>query len=176
MDDEYGQQSIDPSYLYGPEAPSSSPGPSGVEFCERPADIPGLKQLGISHWWLRTPNAEAGMGPYHGGVPGEATSIDYPGIPTTMNDHTGRGDQEGSTCIPVEEHAHHPVDPECVDRELALGQETGRWFPPFNDCHDTITEILEKCRLYGEDVDWATDPGSIDKYGGKNGEGGASGY
>src|SRR5689334_5289747 len=40
---------------------------SGVEFCERPADIPGMKQLGIAHWWLRTPNAEAGMGPYHGG-------------------------------------------------------------------------------------------------------------
>lgn len=132
----------------------ASNGLGGVEFCERPADIPviGAGGLEIPHWWLRTPNAEAGMGPNNGSVPGEHRSADYPGMPTTMNDHTGEGLRDGSTCVPVEERTGYDVEQECIERELAIGGETGRWAPPFNDCHSEVIDIMERCRVDRDDL------------------------
>jgi hypothetical protein len=122
----------------------------------RPADIPvvGAGGLELAHWWLRTQNVEAGMGPDDGTVPGEERSADYPGMSTTINDHTGRGDRDGSTCYPVEEHSGFAVDQACVEAQLELGTPTGRWFPPLNACHTAVDDILERCRTFDGELVW----------------------
>lgn len=37
------------------------------------------------------------------------------------------------------------VDEDCVNRELEIGKDTGRWVPPFNDCQTYAKEVLERC-------------------------------
>jgi glycine/D-amino acid oxidase-like deaminating enzyme len=39
---------------------------------------------------------------------------------------------------------------ECLIAEMKLGQATGYWVPPINDCHEVIKDALDKCRAPGE--------------------------
>jgi hypothetical protein len=183
---EYPEESV----VYGPPAPTSDPAveaargelyagqydSSGVEFCAREANLPGNSIFGVEHWWLTTPNAEGGMGPAEGGVPGHGGS-DYPGKPTGITDHTGESLDPGATCIPAEQHAGHPIDPACVERELEIGRDTGRWLP-WNQCHTVVDDILEKCRDWSQSNDpgYITDPDPMYRYTGESsGQGGAGG-
>lgn len=124
--------------------------PATVQLCERPADLPGNDKLGVQHWWLKTPNKEVGMGPAGGGIPGKKDGPSgYPGVPTTLNDHTG----EGGPAVSCQELPD--VDVGCVDEELAIGKPTGRWLPPFNDCHTAVQDVIDKCKKPGTDP-WVT--------------------
>lgn len=111
----------------------------GVEICERPVDIPILKQLGIPHKWIRTPNEEVGLGPDDGGVPGHQSSPDVPWVPTQQVDHAGEGDLPESECEPVPS-----VDQRCVEEELEAGQSTGKsWYQ--ETCWDFVDDVIRKC-------------------------------
>jgi hypothetical protein len=124
------------------DAKRSAAGKAPVLLCERPADLPLNGALGLSHWWLRTPTKEMGMGLKGGGVPGHAGGPSgYPGAPTTLNDHKG---EVATSCARLDD-----VDPECIDRALVLGKDTGRWLPPVNDCHTTVQKIVEGCAKPG---------------------------
>jgi hypothetical protein len=110
----------------------------GVELCKRTVDLPGLREVGVQHHWLRTSTKEAGMGPADGGVPGER--MDSPvAAQTRINDHTGRGNLPGSTCERVAD-----VDEACVNRELEQGMPLGAW-TPINQCQVFAGEVLEQC-------------------------------
>ena len=125
--------------------PEGTPPPSGVEVCERPADLPVAKQLGIPHRWLRTPEMEAGLGPATGGVPGQGVTQYYDEVRnwpkgTTINDHAGQGDLPGSTCVEVRN-----IDKECVNLQLSHPDNRGLWMPPYHDCHQEVNRILSEC-------------------------------
>lgn len=64
-------------------------------------------------------------------------SGDYPGVPTTLNDHF---DEVEKQCEKVPNE-----DEECVNRELEVGKETGRWLPLVDDCHTVVQDILDRC-------------------------------
>jgi hypothetical protein len=149
--------------------------PSGIEICERPMDVPvmrSLGDLGLNHWWFRTPSVEMGLGPAGGGVPGEQSSIDYPGMPTSLNDHTGQYAAPGSVCTPLEQRFHMTADVACVEEHLKEGQCMGRWLPPANDCHTAVFDILSACRIWGEEPAQITDPDPMYRYLGGAGAGG----
>jgi hypothetical protein len=127
---------------YGDEvAPPAYPGASGVEICSTVADIPMGPELGLQHQWVRTPEAEAGMGPAAGGDPNSSGIITQ----TTMNDHTGRGDAAGSTCVPVEEaYPGWYGSADCVDGQLEVGRSTGDWGLG-NTCQDVVVDVVDTC-------------------------------
>jgi hypothetical protein len=110
----------------------------GVELCKRIAELPGARQLGVEHHWLRTSTKEAGMGPADGGVPGNRVDLPYV-TQTRVNDHTGQGNLPGSTCERVAD-----VDEACVNRELELGKPLGAWTPT-NQCQTFAAGVLERC-------------------------------
>lgn len=125
---------------------------NNVQLCKRPAQILGADLLDMvtdaKHHWLSTDNFERGMGPATGGVPGHEKSPDRPLSPTTVNDHTGEKDLANSVCKSPQEW--DPVrwaqtDVTCVENEMALGTETGRWIPIFNDCQTWAADVLDKC-------------------------------
>lgn len=68
---------------------------------------------------------------------------------TEVTDHTGQGDEGGSTCTPVTEIGSHPewakVNPECVEGRLTLGEEQGVWIPGINDCQTFVRDVLNDC-------------------------------
>lgn len=116
---------------------------SGVERCSRLADPP-LGLVGIDHDWLKTESIEAGMGPADGGVPGVESGRSSENLPysaTTVNDHSGESSKEGARCEPVPN-----VDANCVNKELELGKELGRWSPS-NNCNTFVNDVLEKCEI-----------------------------
>ena len=148
---EESEECVGPSY-YDEQVSSSETEPTtaqpGVEVCARVADLPGNSVLGVEHWWIRTPNMERGMGPATGGVPGRDSVPDVPGSRTAVNDHTGQGNDAGSTCVPAGEFnpRWRNVDQSCVESASPLGRSTGRWVPPVNDCHTWVEETMEGCR------------------------------
>lgn len=104
--------------------------------------------FGFTHHWIKTNTREAGLGPYGGGVPGvpgqagaQGTSIDGPGEPTSLNDHSGASLLPGAECTEVKD-----VDENCVNKMLKLGQYEGPFgIPPTNNCQRRATNILEAC-------------------------------
>ncbi len=38
------------------------------------------------------------------------------------------------------------VDSDCIERELTLGKDIGRWAPPFNDCNTVVEDAVERCK------------------------------
>jgi hypothetical protein len=110
-----------------------------VELCSRPAELPGAKQLGLRHHWIRTTHVEAGMGAKGRGVPGKDGHVDPPGIPTTVNDHRGEGVEKGQ-CVVIPD-----ADEACVEKQLTIGRETGTWLP-WNQCQTFAKEVLDACR------------------------------
>jgi len=125
----------------------------GIEVCNRDADgVPLQETFDWQHYWLRTPQTEAGMNPAEGGDPG------YSGgflSETAIRDHTGAGRKSDATCRPVEQYdmirgypptSSVPYDQECVNQELQSGRATGKWVPFMNDCRAEVDAILETCR------------------------------
>ncbi len=126
-----------------------------IELCKAPAEIAVIQQMGITHWWLRTPDFEAGMGRRGGGVPGVADQDEPYTWHTTINDHKGRGNTPLAECHPVSQTGWgdfrwERIDRKCLQIEMALGRDTGLWTPPLNDCHEAIKAALEACRIDGE--------------------------
>jgi hypothetical protein len=137
-------------------------GPAVVELCKAPTEFMGgagpvqktLGKMGLAHWWIKTPDFEAGMGPAGGGVPG------VPGAPagpmmTTINDHTGRHAAPVSECHPASQPGWgdprwEREDKACLQAHMQLGQETGPWIPPINDCHDVVKAALNECAVSHE--------------------------
>jgi RHS repeat-associated protein len=121
--------------------------PSGLKVyrCHRHAYIyirgVDVNVVNAYHYWIRTDTKEAGLGPARGGVPGHGGS-DYPGIPTTINDHSGEGAKPGAECEEVPNE-----DENCVNKELAIGQNEGRFLilPPGRTCGNVVSDILDKC-------------------------------
>jgi hypothetical protein len=129
--------------------------PNQVELCKAPAEIPVVQQMGLSHWWLRTPDFEAGMGPRGGGVPGAADQDNAYTPWTTINDHHGRGQRAIAECHPASQVGWgdprwEHEDRACLDAEFAVGRGTGLWVPPFNDCHSVVKDALDLCRTKGD--------------------------
>ena len=96
-----------------------------VEICRELAQTPILNFLGIQHQWIRTDTKEAGI---------LGTWLD-----TSIQGHPGFGDQPGSTCTAVPQ-----VDEDCVNRHLALGQETGPWLP-WSNCATFVSDVIRAC-------------------------------
>jgi len=136
--------------FFGGERAPRSEGPAQVHLNQRAAELPGgdaMDSVGFRHWWLQTPNREAGMGPRGGGVPGN--QIDIPGVtPTTINDHRGQSERSN-----VHRQGVPGVDPARVDSLLAEGRETGPWIPLLNDCNHAMDDVLEDAG--GNHADWA---------------------
>src|SRR5208337_2539762 len=94
--------------------------------------------------WIRTSSREAGLGPLGGGGPGVGPNaqVDSPYVTdTSINDHTGQGNDPGATC-----HEVHDVDEECVNRQLSIGQSEGKWTPS-NQCWSVAENVLDNCRV-----------------------------
>ena len=111
--------------------------PDSVELCKRAADLPLNEYIGAEHHWIRTSKKEVGMGPADGSIPGHDSLAGLPGAKTTLNDHSTE----------IEKHCEKvpDEDEDCVNRELEVGKDTGRWVPPFNDCHTIVQDILDRC-------------------------------
>lgn len=125
-----------------------------VELCKSAMDVDecGLKYSGLQHWWIHTSKKEAGMGPATGGVPGEK-GVDNGHIfgKTTINDHSPRHLYADATCTVLPD-----VDEDCMNEQLEIGKETGRWIPVINDCHSKTEEWIDACRrgpeTFGDDL------------------------
>jgi len=109
--------------------PLSSAKEEKVELCKRDVRMPGASNVHIKHHWIRTTNKEAGIGEKKGAFPGN----------TSILDHKGQGDLVESTC----ERVDH-VGQACVDKELAIGKSTGRWWP-WHQCQTFVKNVLAKC-------------------------------
>lgn len=135
-------------YGYAAHDPVNHVDPTGmqVELCKAPANMGAVVETifpGAEHWWLKTADVEAGMGPH----PTKG------GLETAIVDHAGRqGD--------CEEVLH--VDEECVNSHLELdnvhrwktpegvferryGRDTGG-YRPWNTCQSIIDDILTSCQ------------------------------
>jgi hypothetical protein len=126
-------------------------GPYPVDICAREADIPGKDIHHLQHWWLKTPDFEAGMGPLNAGIPGHGGS-DWPFARTSINDHTGESQLPGAICVPAESIDLNWAyeDRQCLMDIMQIGRDSGRWTPN-NQCHSVIEEALDKCQLPNPD-------------------------
>jgi RHS repeat-associated protein len=119
----------------GPQTPSS------VWICTRPVNLSWMPdvvaQILPNHMWLRTPNAEAGMGGACP-MPGQQCS-DIPYSETQVVSHVGQSQQPGATCRQVMN-----VDLACVDSKLAPGSPTGLWTLT-NQCHSFVDDVINAC-------------------------------
>lgn len=104
-----------------------------------------INVFGFKHHWIKTDTKEVGLGPAGGGVPGvpgqpgaQGTSIDFPGEPTTLNDHSGASALPGAECEEISD-----VDESCVNKLLEIGSYKGP-FGPIN-CQNVATDILKTC-------------------------------
>jgi hypothetical protein len=117
------------------------PGP--VKICHRPVNvswIPGsVSRVLPHHHWVKTPNAEAGMGGACP-VPGQQCS-DRPYSETLAKDHTGESSQPGAQCDDVGDD----IDVECVERLIKVGTPTGTWTAT-NQCMTFSYETIMQCR------------------------------
>jgi RHS repeat-associated protein len=131
-------------YVYVGDDPVNLTDPAGlaVYVCERVADLPGNKWVGLTHQFLLTDTKAAGMGPCGGGIPGHG-GIDLPYAPTCINDHSS---ENASSAAPggLRCRLVHGVDEDCVNSLLQIGSSTGPW-SPWNQCHSFVSDILRLC-------------------------------
>jgi RHS repeat-associated protein len=120
-----------PNRGYWPNLPKGK-----VYLCSRVAHIP-LNFLGFRHYWIKTDSKEAGLGAAGAGVPGQAGSGDYPGVPTTINDHTGECFNPETECVEVP-----GADPNAINQRLQIGTYQGPWIPMLNDCRSFACNTL----------------------------------
>jgi RHS repeat-associated protein len=138
---------VDNLYQYVFNDPVRWTDPSGLKVyrCHRHANLlvrgVDVNVFDIPHYWIKTDTKEAGLGPARGGVPGHGES-DFPGIPTTINDHSGESSMPGVSCEEVPDE-----DENCVNKELTIGRHEGLFFiwPPGRTCGSVVSDILEKC-------------------------------
>ena len=154
-------------YSYCDNDPVNHRDPSGrkVEVCRRgTTEVPAIFQ-DAEHWWIRTDDAEAGMG----GDPAVTGGV-FPN--SVITDHTGAGDMPGSECDPVE-----GVDEECVNEQMETnkidweGDRYGEWlgmYGPVNTCQHWVDEVLSNCSSdFGVNGDYSvetTEPEAYDKW------------
>ena len=122
-----------------------------VKICFRPADLPGggiaNAVAGKEHSWAKTSQTETGQGIAGGAVPGQpGGGSGYPGVPTTMNDHTGQSNAENTICVEVE------VNKCCFEKKIQEGTNTGRWCPYANDCGTVMKDAVNGCGGNWDDV------------------------
>ncbi|HKD39328.1 MAG TPA: RHS repeat-associated core domain-containing protein [Myxococcaceae bacterium] len=115
---------------------ASKPPPDKVYKCHRPAEIPVLGRLasavGWEHEWLKTSQAQAGMG-----NPNGRHSSDSPYISTAVVDHSG----ETGSCSLVT-----GVSEACVNSYLQVGRPTGRW-STWNNCNTFVAGVIDACGM-----------------------------
>ncbi|KAB2844698.1 MAG: hypothetical protein F9K47_02735 [Burkholderiales bacterium] len=122
-------------YLYAYAQPGSHTDPTGlrVQVCCRPADIAGGM---VDHCWLKTDTKTAGMNesPQCSRAGNDASG--YPFTKVYVSDHS---------CDAATRCDDHPLaDEECVNKELEIGKELGR-FAPWNNCQTFAYGVLIKC-------------------------------
>lgn len=114
--------------------------PSGLEVyvCGRPADLAyPINQF--NHEWILTDTIEAGMGERPGVIPGQGGDSALPYSSVQVVDHTGQFDAANSHC------EYQPqADEECVNAELEIGRDLGRWSPT-NNCQTFVNQVINKC-------------------------------
>lgn len=124
-----------------------------VELCSRKAKILGGL---VSHYWIKTPTVEAGMGP----------------ADLRPNERLGENRVDGLfTPVYVVDHSHDTptqctkieVDnEECVEKKLELGKYLGR-FSPINNCFFFAIATLRQCGAHGEAFErYYREPNTID--------------
>jgi len=105
-----------------------------------------LKCTGNKHCWLKTSNKEAGMGAAN--TDNRSSNSGY--SPTQIIDHTG----ESLTRRKVKCYAVPICDADCVDKQLEIGKNTGKW-TPLNQCNSLITGILTHCKCRNKCLKWS---------------------
>lgn len=111
-----------------------------VELCSRKAKILGGL---VSHFWIKTPKVEAGMGPADL-KPDEKLGenrVDGLFTPVYIVDHSHDTPTE---CTKIEVDSD-----ECVEKLLVPGTYLGR-FSPFNSCYTFAIKTLLACGAHGE--------------------------
>lgn len=162
-----GREAEEAARKSAPSGPAAKPGeyaPGDVELCKAPTEFGNggtaqkvqnaLAKVGLTHFWLKTPDFEAGMGPAGGGVPGLPGAGAGP-MMTTINDHTGRHNAAVAECHPASQQGWGDPrwareDKACLQAQMQLGRETGPWLPPINDCHDVVKAALNECAVSSE--------------------------
>ena len=146
-------------YSYCDNDPVNHRDPTGrdvhgrVQLCRRPAQVDGYQPEGSEHWWMKTDNNEAGMGP-------KPDPGDYEINPTVITDHTGNAATDKSAvCDDVIN-----VDQDCVDKALEnIGQSLGAFLPLVNTCQNFVEDVLDACS--GGDYEIVTkDPDAYDNW------------
>lgn len=125
-----------------PDEKESAPlGPTGLEVCSRGAF--GLGETfgeltNIEHWWLKDGEMESGLGT-------QPLTPDL--LDTTMRDQTGDSQQDGVSCVPMEDMFpdHANVDPTCVDMMMTPGLLDFGTYAFGGICKDAVTTILDAC-------------------------------
>jgi hypothetical protein len=105
---------------------------------------PVLGFVGLKHEWLRTPTKEAGLGQAGGGIPGQGPYRLSDNLPyvtqTEVTNHAGRGIQPGAVCKTAP-----GVKPSCVNPQLTIGQQKGRWTLS-NQCQTFVNSVIRTCQ------------------------------
>jgi hypothetical protein len=108
-----------------------------VQFCCRKAEMAGGL---ISHCWIRTSQKNAGMASNPQCRANVGDNYEAPFITKVyISDHSCEV-PERCTDVP----AHWNVDEACVNRELQIGKELGR-FSPCNNCQTFATHLVFSC-------------------------------
>lgn len=93
------------------------------------------------HFWIKTDQKEAGLGPWGGAVPGQGNS-DIPYVTqTSINDHSGESDSPNA-----ERFLITGVDVDMLNEQLKIGSFRGPWVFGLNDCVTTCANIIEANR------------------------------
>ena len=132
----------------------------GVEVCRNATDI--IPGLGAEHHWIRTTELEAGMAADPVVTGGTLENV-------VVGDHTGAGDQPGSSCDPVDN-----VDEECVNQNLQMNKSTstGYKYGMFlgvygigknGTCQTFVEKVLSACSN-GEYSIETSDPDAYDHF------------
>ncbi len=87
-----------------------------------------MEALDVRHAWIRTSQSEAGMGLREGTL-----------MATEWSDHTGRSEEAGVSCFPVQ-----GCDTSCVEESIQLGDSLGL-YGALNTCHDAVVKVFAKC-------------------------------
>lgn len=122
-------------YTYALNNPLRYTDPLGLEvqICCRPAQIAnGL----IDHCWVKTDTKEAGMGA-NPNIPPGAQYEGY-GMPVQITDHSN---DTASQCT-----TQNNVNEDCVNQQLEIGKQIGRFIPPVNQCQAFAHGVVNSCR------------------------------